>query len=138
MNRLLLAYRVHANVVGVLLVILVFVGIPLNHLADQPVVSQVVAPLHGYLYLVYVIVSFLLSRRLQLPMARTALVLLAGLVPFLTFVVERRLGRDVTAGTLVDATAGSPGRGSARLRVGISPAPGPGTGDIPTLNMVRG
>ena len=105
MNRLLLAYRVLANVVGVLLVILVFVGIPLNHLADQPIVSQVVAPLHGYLYLIYVIVSFLLSRQLRLGMPRTLLVLLAGLVPFLTFIVERRLVRDVSTGALVDAAA---------------------------------
>ena len=105
MNRLLLAYRVLANVVGVLLVILVFVGIPLNHLADEPIVSQIVAPLHGYLYLGYVVVSFLLSRQFRLPLPRTLLVLLAGLVPFLTFIVERRLTRDITAGTLVDTAA---------------------------------
>ena len=104
MNRLLLAYRVLANVVGVLMVLLT-AGFVLHYGFDDARLSHLVALPHGYLYFVYVIVSFLLSRRLQLPLARTVLVLLAGLVPFLTFVVERRLVRDVTSGTLVAAAA---------------------------------
>lgn len=105
MSRLLLAYRVLANVVGFLLVVLVFVAVPLRHLGDHPLLSQVVAPMHGYLYLVYVVVAFLLCRKAQVPLPRTFLVLGAGLIPFLTFVVERRLTRDVRSGTLVEAHA---------------------------------
>ena len=104
MNRLFLAYRVLANVVGVLMVLLT-AGFVLHYGFGDARLSHLVALPHGYLYFVYVIVSFLLSRRLQLPMSRTLLVLLAGLVPFLTFVVERRLTRDITAGTLVDSAA---------------------------------
>jgi integral membrane protein len=44
---------------------------------------------HGYLYLVYVIVSVDLWFRARLPIGRTALVVLAGTVPFMSFVAER-------------------------------------------------
>ena len=103
MNRLLLAYRVLANVVGVLMVLLT-VGFVLHYGAGDARLSHLVALPHGYLYFVYVIVSFLLSRRLRLPLQRTLLVLLAGLVPFLTFIVERKLTRDITSGALADST----------------------------------
>jgi integral membrane protein len=44
---------------------------------------------HGYLYLVYVIVAVDLWFRARLPIGRTALVVLAGTVPFMSFIAER-------------------------------------------------
>ena len=44
---------------------------------------------HGYLYLVYVIVAVDLWFRARLPIGRTVLVVLAGTVPFMSFVAER-------------------------------------------------
>ena len=44
---------------------------------------------HGYLYLAYVIVAVDLWFRTRLPVGRTALVVLAGTVPFMSFVAER-------------------------------------------------
>ena len=44
---------------------------------------------HGYLYLVYVIVAVDLWFRTRLPIGRTVLVVLAGTVPFMSFVAER-------------------------------------------------
>jgi integral membrane protein len=44
---------------------------------------------HGYLYLAYVIITVDLWFRTKLPVAKTVLVVLAGTVPFMSFVAER-------------------------------------------------
>lgn len=84
-------YRVLAYVVGVLLIILVFVGVPLKYLADSPQVVKAVGFTHGMLYLVYLatVLDLAVRRRWKLP--KVLVVFAAGLVPFLTFYMERRV-----------------------------------------------
>lgn len=92
-------YRVVAYLVGVVLLVLVLVGIPLRYGADTPIVSLVVSPIHGFvLYPLYLVMTFQLGRRVGWTLARTVLVMLAGTVPFLSFVIERRVTRSVQAG----------------------------------------
>ena len=90
----LLRYRIMANVVGVLLVILIFIGLPLQIWADNLSVVKVVGVAHGYLYIVYLVVAFVLARRRRWPVTKALIVLGAGLVPLLTFVVERWVTRN--------------------------------------------
>jgi integral membrane protein len=83
-------YRVMAYVTAVLLIVLVFVGLPLQA-AGHSGVAHVVGTLHGFLYFVYLIVAFELTRRMHIPIVRTLLVLLAGTVPFGAIFAERKL-----------------------------------------------
>jgi integral membrane protein len=85
----LLRYQVMAWIVGTGLVILCCVGVPLRYLAGHPGVVQVVGPLHGFLYIVYLLVALDMAVRYRLHPVRTGIVLLAGTVPFASFVVER-------------------------------------------------
>ena len=94
----LLRYRVMAWVVGVMLLVLVFVAVPLRYLADTPEVSAVVSPIHGFLYIVYLAVAFDLALRARWTAKGTLLVLLAGVVPLLSFWAERRVTSRVRAG----------------------------------------
>jgi integral membrane protein len=48
-----------------------------------------VAITHGWLYLIYVVISVDLWYRTRLPLGRMVLVVLAGTVPFMSFVAER-------------------------------------------------
>jgi integral membrane protein len=89
-HAVLIRYRVMAYVTAVLLLILVFVGVPLQ-LAGYPVVATYVGTMHGFLYLVYLVTAFQLTRTLHIPVFRTILVLIAGTVPFGAIVAERRL-----------------------------------------------
>ena len=91
-------YRVMAYVVGVMLVVLVFVAVPLNYLADVPEVSAVVSPIHGFLYIVYLLTAFDLALKARFTAKGTVLVLLAGVVPFVSFWAERRVTARVRAG----------------------------------------
>jgi integral membrane protein len=88
-------YRVLANVVGVVLVVFLLVAVPLRYLGGEPRLSEMISPIHGFLYIVYLGVTVDLARRADWTVGRTLLVALAGTVPFLSFVVERRMTRDV-------------------------------------------
>lgn len=55
-----------------------------------------VAMLHGYLYLAYFVVTFLLGQKLRWPMGRLLFTLAAGCIPFASFFAERRVVRDAT------------------------------------------
>jgi integral membrane protein len=89
----LIRYRVIAYVVGVVLIALVLVGMPLKYLADEPVVVETVGPAHGFLYILYLVATVDLGRRARWSLRRMILVMLAGTIPFVSFVAERRVTR---------------------------------------------
>jgi integral membrane protein len=94
---LLVRYRVMAFATATLLIIIVFVGIPLQFAAGRPEVVNDVGTIHGFLYLVYLYVAFQLTRKLRIPRWQMALVLLAGTVPFCAFIAERKMTRKFDA-----------------------------------------
>ena len=86
-------YRVMAYVVGVGLLVLVFVGIPLQVFAHNSTVVAIVGPIHGYLYIVYLLTAFDLAARARFRPVRLFVMISAGLVPFVAFIIERRIER---------------------------------------------
>ncbi len=96
--KLFPVYKTLALVVGVLLVALT-VGMGLKYGLTEGTVWQVrgdhltgaVALAHGWIYIVYVIVAFVLSQRAGWKLSFLGLLLLAGLVPVLIFFVERKV-----------------------------------------------
>jgi len=91
----LVRFRVMAYVVGVGLLTLVLVAMPLKYLADSPTLVQVVGPMHGFLYMVYLVTVVDLAFRAHWSPVRTVLVMLAGTVPFVSFVAERKVTADL-------------------------------------------
>ena len=55
-------YRVMAYVVGVWLIVLVLVAMPLKYLDDSPTMVEVVGPVHGFLYMAYLVTAVDLAR----------------------------------------------------------------------------
>ncbi len=96
----LLRYRVMANVVGVVLIVLVFVAVPLRYLGGHPTLSKTVSPIHGALYMVLVVNVVLLGRARGWPVKRIVLVALGGTVPVVSFLVERRVAAREESGQL--------------------------------------
>jgi integral membrane protein len=97
MTAALTRFRVLAYVVGVFLLVLVFVAMPLKYFAHEPTMVAIVGPAHGLLYMVYLVTAFDLAVRAKWPFVRTLLVLLAGTVPGMSFVAERKATAWVTA-----------------------------------------
>jgi integral membrane protein len=96
-HGLLVQYRVMAFTTAVLLIVLVFVGIPLQVAAHRREVVNVVGTLHGFLYIVYLVTAFRLTFRLKVPVWQMILVLLAGTVPFAAFFAERKMTKRFEA-----------------------------------------
>lgn len=90
-------FQVAAYVVGVFLLLLVL-GMLFKYLGDQPRMVEVVGPVHGFVYAVYLGIALDLALRAKWSIRGTLLVLLAGTVPFLSFVAERGVTRRVRAG----------------------------------------
>jgi integral membrane protein len=90
-------YRVMAVVTGIGLVILTFVGIPLQIWAGNDKVVAIVGTAHGYLYLVYLAATADLGLRLRWPLWRMVLIAIAGTVPFCSFIAERKVTRRIRA-----------------------------------------
>lgn len=90
-------YRVMAWVVGLLLVTLVCVGMPLKYIwGDGRVVMWTGIP-HGWLYMVLLITAYDLGRRVQWSIKWFVMIMLAGTIPFLSFVAEHFATRNVRA-----------------------------------------
>lgn len=83
-------FRIMALLTGTMLLILTFIAVPLNHIWHRPLLSAIVGPIHGFLYAAYVVVAFDLSRRAHWSLPRTIFYLLAGTIPFASFVAEKR------------------------------------------------
>ena len=108
MEAAVLRYRVMAYVTGVVLVVLCFVGIPLQ-VAGHPAVANDVGVVHGILYIIYLAAAWLLARRLGLAVKPTVIMLLAGTIPIMTFIVERWVTRRFISPALAgEARAATP------------------------------
>ena len=92
-------YRAIATIVGVLLIILCLIGLPLHYLSQEggsqaeaigDGISQYLGVAHGWLYMIFLIAAFVLSRRAGWDLRFTAVTLLLGTVPVLSFWAEHR------------------------------------------------
>ncbi len=91
----LIRYRVMAFIVGTGLLLLVFVAVPLQYAAGIGLVAAIVGTMHGYLYIVYLVTAADLARRARWRLVRILLVVAAGFLPFLAFIVEHRVYRQM-------------------------------------------
>jgi integral membrane protein len=94
-------YRVMANVVGVLLVLLFVVAVPLKYWADTPTPVTVLGTAHGWLYALFFLSAVDLAVRAKWSIKGAVLAVLAGTVPFLSFVAEHTVTRKMRAGERV-------------------------------------
>jgi integral membrane protein len=94
-------YRVMAYVVGVMLLLLVAVAMPIKYIGHEDGPVAVIGTAHGFLYAIYLLAAFDLALRARWTAKGTVLVLLAGTIPFVSFVAERIVTRKTRAGERV-------------------------------------
>jgi integral membrane protein len=97
-----------AYITGVLIIVVCFVGIPLQVAADNTFIVSQIGTVHGYLYIVYIIVAYILAQKLKMKLWPTILLLLAGTIPILTFFVERWMNRTYIGPALAAESVPSP------------------------------
>ena len=135
-RRSLLFYKTFAYATGVALLLLcveivakyVFgvelqLGGPYGFLALVPSsqmhgfnLSATIQYVHGYLYLIYLISDFVLITVMRYPITRFLVIAAGGVVPFLSFITERRVHGEI-AGYLAEREAAERERSAARTGV---------------------
>ncbi|SNR34404.1 DUF3817 domain-containing protein [Blastococcus mobilis] len=94
-------YRVMANVVGVLLILLIVVAVPLKYLAGMPTPVTILGTAHGWLYALFFLSAVDLALRAKWSLKGSIVTLVAGTIPFLSFVAERTVTRKMRVGERV-------------------------------------
>ena len=93
-------FKVMAFIVGIGLLVLVaevVLSYGFDKKGDENPLAWWPQP-HGFVYLVYLVATALLGFRVNWPLTKIVLVMLAGCVPFLSFWVEHRVSREVESG----------------------------------------
>jgi integral membrane protein len=86
-----LRFRVMAWLTGVMLLALTFYAIPMQVFAGDDGPVGVVGAVHGWLYVGYLVTVFQLAYQSRWSLVRGGLVAAAGVVPFASFVAERKV-----------------------------------------------
>ena len=87
--------RILGNVEGVSYLLLLGVAMPLKYLADMPLAVRIVGMGHGVLFIAYCILLALCMRRLKWSIGFGIYLFVATLIPFGTFVTDRKL-KDIS------------------------------------------
>ncbi|MCL5048882.1 MAG: DUF3817 domain-containing protein [Firmicutes bacterium] len=95
MQSALTRYRVMAYTVGTMLLILCAVGLPLQYVWDNTKVVAIVGPIHGILYIIYLLASYDLARRARFTLLEMLAMVCAGFFPFLAFYIEHLVVKQV-------------------------------------------
>jgi integral membrane protein len=96
-NAALGRYRIIAYTVGVGLLLLC-VATVLDWGFHHPQMAEIVGPLHGFLYMIYLALGIDLALKARWSIVGTLLVLVSGTIPFLSFVAERQVSTRLRDG----------------------------------------
>lgn len=89
-SPLLRWFKAIALAEGVSFLLLLGVAMPLKYMAGMPVFVHWTGAAHGALFIAYVAMASLLFTHLEWPLRRAPAVFLAAVLPFGTFVLERK------------------------------------------------
>ncbi|HLV57743.1 MAG TPA: DUF3817 domain-containing protein [Natronosporangium sp.] len=121
MPAALTRFRIIAYVVGVVLLLLT-AAVILRYGFGYPQFSQMISPVHGFLYMVYVVAVFDLGRRVGWSLGRMVLVMLAGTVPLMSFYAERVVTRRWITSPAPTTSAGPARSGASTPERSAAPA----------------
>jgi integral membrane protein len=84
-------FRIVAFLEGLSYILLLFIATPIKYIADNPAYVKLLGMPHGILFIVYIILAFLIKSEVKWTTKAFLFVLVASLLPFATFYVERKM-----------------------------------------------
>jgi integral membrane protein len=91
MNSSLSIFRKVAIAEGISYLLLLFVAMPLKYFADLPLYVKYTGWAHGLLFVLYAATLVLAWQEQKWKFGKAVLIFLASLLPFMPFVVDRKL-----------------------------------------------
>ena len=76
---------------GISLLFLLFVAMPLKYFADMPKVVTVVGWIHGFLFILFMTVAYIVYEKLNWPFKKLIFAFIAAFLPFGTFIFDKQL-----------------------------------------------
>lgn len=83
-------FKITSFLEGVSYILLLMVGVPLKYFGDNDILVKSLGMPHGMLFLAYVLLALLIRSRMKWDMKTTFIVLIASLLPFGTFYINRK------------------------------------------------
>ncbi len=83
------SFKVIALLEGISYLLLLFVAVPIKYLANDPQYVKLLGMPHGMLFVAYIILTIMLGATLKWNTKTLLIVLVASIIPFGTFYVDR-------------------------------------------------
>ena len=87
-------FRVVSFLEGTSYLLLLFVAVPVKYWMNDPQYVKLLGMPHGLLFLGYIVLAFLLKSELNWSIKKLGVVLIASILPFGTFYVDKKYLRD--------------------------------------------
>lgn len=91
-------FRIVAFFEGVSYILLLFIATPIKYLLDDPQYVKLLGMPHGILFMGYIVLAFMLKKDMAWTPKQFKMVLLASIIPFGTFYIDRKLLKTSTHG----------------------------------------
>jgi integral membrane protein len=89
MLSLLNIFRIVAFLEGISFILLLFIAVPIKYLVADPQYVKLLGMPHGILFMLYIVLAILIASELKWPKATLTKVLLASIIPFGTFYIDK-------------------------------------------------
>lgn len=83
-------FRIITLLEGISYILLLFIATPIKYFGDDPSYVKMLGMPHGLLFIAYIIFAMVLRSEQKWDKKTTAIILLASIVPFGTFYVDRK------------------------------------------------
>lgn len=91
-------FRITALLEGVSYILLLFIATPIKYILEDPQYVKLLGMPHGLLFVAYVAFAFMLKKDFDWNTKQFAMVLLASIVPFGTFYIDRKYLKNYNNG----------------------------------------
>ena len=83
-------FRIIALLEGISYILLLGIAVPIKYGMDNPTYVKLLGMPHGILFIAYIILTLVVSSKLKWSNRTTLIVLLASVIPFGTFFVDKK------------------------------------------------
>ncbi|WP_299096731.1 DUF3817 domain-containing protein [Winogradskyella sp.] len=97
MSKLLPTFRIVAHLEGLSYILLLFIATPLKYFAEDPQYVRLLGMPHGLLFIAYVVMAVLMSKDMKWDGKTLMKVLVASIIPFGTFYIDKKYLKSVNA-----------------------------------------
>lgn len=87
-------FRIVSFLEGTSYLLLLFVATPIKYLLDDPQYVKLLGMPHGLLFVAYIVLAYLIKDEMKWNGKTFGIVLLASIIPFGTFYVDKKYLRD--------------------------------------------